>query len=439
MLGSRRRVATTVNVWPGYVDALSALLMLIIFMLLIFTLAQLFLAQTVSDRDSELDSLNIKLSEISSALNVQRQTSQALTEKLTSLRNQYNQGVFYQSSLEQQVAELEKTVDADKETITVQLSEKAQLQHDIIALRQVRAELESQIANLVATLTKRDQNITQLETELDERLTQIGMIRDNSKSLEAKLATQENLTLLAQQEIDKKDFRIEDLVSIVSEAEEALTSEKVLTASAYANVRLLSQQIDTLKNQLDSISQALKLEEQKSAGQQVELTDLGQRLNTLLAERVNELEKYRSEFFGRLRQVLIENPDIRVEGDRFLLPSELLFASASATLGELGKQELDKLAQTLNEISQAIPSDINWILRIDGHTDQLSINTPRFPSNWELSSARAVAVVRYLIQKGVSPDRMTAAGFGEFHPVDPGQTAEAYQRNRRIELKLTKR
>lgn len=439
MIGSRRRVITTVNIWPGWVDALSALLMLIIFMLLIFTLAQAFLALTVSDQDTELDRLNTRLSEISNALLLQRQTNQTLTEKLTSLRNQYNQGVFYQEALKEQVAELENIVAADKQTITVQLNEKAQLQHDIIALREVRADLESRIANLVGAVTDRDQSIEQLETELDKRLSEIGMIRDNSKSLQAKLAEQQNLTMLAQEEIDKKEFRIQDLVTIVSDAEEALSKEKKLSASAYANVKHLSQQVDSLKNQLDSISQALQLEEQKTAGQQAELADLGQRLNTLLAKRVNELETYRSEFFGRLRQVLVENPNIRIQGDRFLLPSELFFASASAILGEQGKQELNKLAQILNEITLTIPGDINWILRIDGHTDQLPINTQRFPSNWELSTARAVAVVRYLVQQGVSPKRMTAAGFGEYHPVDPDQSTAAYQRNRRIELKLTRR
>ncbi len=439
MLGSRRRIVTKINIWPGFVDALSALLMLVIFMLLIFTLAQAFLALTVSDRDTELDRLNARLSEISSALLLQQKTNQALSEKVASLRNQYNQGIFYQDALKEQIAELEKIVETDKETITVQLSEKAQLQHDIIALREVRADLELRIANLVGVIADRDQNIVQLETELDKRLTEIGMIRDNNKSLQAKLAAQENVTMLAQKEINRKEFRIQDLVTIVSDAEEALSTEKKLSASAQANVKRLSLQIDDLKNQLDVISQALQLEERKTAGQQAELADLGQRLNTLLAQRVNELESYRSEFFGRLRQVLIENPNIRIEGDRFLLPSELFFASASATLGEQGKQELNKLAQILNEISLAIPDDINWILRIDGHTDRRPINSQRFPSNWELSTARAVAVVRYLVQQGVPPKRMTAAGFGEFHPVDSGQSAAAFQRNRRIELKLTGR
>jgi chemotaxis protein MotB len=439
MLGSQRRTATAVNVWPGYVDALSALLMLVIFMLLIFTVAQVFLAQTLSSRESELDLLNVKLAEISNALQVQRNTNQSLSEKLSVLRNQYAQGEFFQNMLEQKVAELEKIVTADKEAISIQLSELAQLQQDIVALKQVRKDLENDVASLASTLKIQDQNIEQLETGLENRLALIGTLRDNSQALQAKLASQQNMTMLAQKDIEQKEFLIQDLVAIVGEGKEALRDEKKLSASAYADVKNLSAQIDALKNKLNSISSALRLEEKKTASQETQMANLGQRLNTLLAERVNELEQYRSDFFGRLRQVLVKSPDIRIEGDRFLLPSALFFASASATLGKRGKQELNKLAQTLNEISVAIPGDINWILRIDGHTDQLPISTLRFPSNWELSTARAVSVVRYLTEQGIAPKRMTAAGFGEFHPVDPGQSEAAYQRNRRIELKLTER
>ena len=226
MLGSRRRVATVVNVWPGYVDALSALLMLIIFMLLIFTVAQIFLAQTVSSREAELDLLNLKLSEISDALQVQRNTNQSLSERLSILRNQYTQGVFFQNALKEQIAELEKTVNADKQTISVQLSELAQLEHDIIALRQVRKDLEANVATLASKLENQDQNIYELETELDNRLAQIGTLRDNSKSLQAKLASQETMTMLAQKDIEKKEFRIQDLVAIVGEGKEALEKEK---------------------------------------------------------------------------------------------------------------------------------------------------------------------------------------------------------------------
>ena len=439
MLGSRRRVTTTVNVWPGYVDALAALILLIIFMLLVFTVAQIFLADTVSSRDAELVRLNDKLSEISAALLVQQNTNEALSERLSVLRNQLTQRTFLENALKEQIAKLEETVSADRQTISVQLGELAQLEHDIIALKQVRRDLEAEVASLAGTLKSQDENVERLETELDDRLAEIGTLRDNSKALQARLESQENLTLLAQEEIEEKEFRIQDLVAIVEEGKEALRDEKELSASAYADVKRLSQQIDSLKNDLSSISSALRLEEQKTASQEAQLENLGQRLNTLLAERVNELEQYRSDFFGRLRQVLVKSPDIRIEGDRFLLPSALFFVSASAMLGEQGKNELDKIARTLNEISAAIPGDINWILRVDGHTDPLPIQTQRFPSNWELSTARAVSVVRYLAEQGIPPGRMTAAGFGEFHPVDPGQSEAAYQRNRRIELKLTRR
>jgi len=183
----------------------------------------------------------------------------------------------------------------------------------------------------------------------------------------------------------------------------------------------------------------LKLAEEKSQGQALEISDLGKRLNVLLAEQVNELEKYRSEFFGTLRKVLGQNPNIRVVGDRFVFPSELLFDSGSATLGREGKRELAKLAITLDGIASKIPSDVSWILRVDGHTDRQPISTEKFPSNWELSTARAVSVVRYLASQGIHAKRLAATGFGQYHPVDRSETAEAYQRNRRIEIKLTDR
>lgn len=439
MLGSRRRSSSNVNVWPGYVDALSALLLLVIFMLLIFTLAQVFLAETVSDRDAELNRLNARLSEITDALRLQRSTNEDLQERLTSLRAQYNQSVQRQAGLEEQVAALEETVEADKETIKVQLSEKASLQQDIVALREVRAELEREIASLVASLDQRESDIDRLETELESREALVGSLRDRTKSLESRLADEQERTLLAQEEIEAKETRIEDLVAIAAEGEEALAEEKRLSARAQAEIERLSQQIDDLHNQLNIISQALQIEKETTASQEAELADLGERINTLLAQRVNELERYRSDFFGRLREVLVNNPNIRVEGDRFLLPSELFFGSASATLGEQGKEELDKLARTLTDIADEIPDDINWILRIDGHTDRRPISTERFPSNWELSTARAVSVVRYLADQGIPPERMAAAGFGEFHPIDPAFTEAALQRNRRIEIKLTNR
>lgn len=439
MLGSRRRSSSNINAWPGYVDALSALLLLVIFMLLIFTLAQVFLAETVSDRDEELTRLNARLAEISDALRIQRATNEDLTQRLTTLRSQYNQSLQMQEGLEEQIAALEETISADRETIEVQLREKASLQQDIVALRQLRADLEQELAVVVATLSLREADIDRLQSELSSREALVGSLRDRTQALEARLADEQERTLLAQRQIEQREFRIEDLVAIVEEGERALEEERELSASARADVRRLSQQIEDLQTQLGIISAALRLEEDRTAQQETELEDLGQRLNTLLAQRVSELEQYRSEFFGRLRQVLIDNPNIRIEGDRFLLPSELFFDSGSATLNAAGQSELDKLADTLSSIAVNIPDDLEWILRIDGHTDVRPISTERFPSNWELSTARAVAVVRYLSGQGIAPDRMAAAGFGEHHPIDDRQTEAAYALNRRIEVKLTNR
>lgn len=439
MLGSRRRSSSNINAWPGYVDALSALLLLVIFMLLIFTLAQVFLAETVSDRDQELNRLNARLAEISDALRIQRASNEELTQRLTTLRSQYNQSLQIQQGLEEQIAALEQTISTDRETIEVQLREKASLQQDIVALRQLRADLEQELAVVVATLSLREADIDRLQSELSSREALVGSLRDRTQALEARLADEQERTLLAQRQIEQREFRIEDLVAIVEEGERALEEERELSASARADVRRLSQQIEDLQTQLSMISAALRLEEERTALQETQLDDLGQRLNTLLAQRVTELEQYRSEFFGRLRQVLSENPNIRIEGDRFLLPSELFFDSGSANLNPEGQSELNKLAETLLEIAAQIPEDLEWILRIDGHTDIRPISTERFPSNWELSTARAVSVVRYLASQGIASDRMAAAGFGEHHPIDDRETEEAFALNRRIEIKLTNR
>jgi chemotaxis protein MotB len=338
MIGSKRRSRSTINVWPGYVDALSALLMLIIFMLLIYVVSQLYLSQTLSDRDTELARLNSRLQEISRMLGLEQDQTQALEQAMSSLQGEYGE------TLEE------------------------------------NAELSEALA--------------------DER---------------------------------------ENLLEQQYNADAELSQEERLTESQRAIILQLSNQITALQDQLSRITAALRLQEEVTDEKEAELKEVGKRLNTLLAERVNELERYQSEFFGRLRQILQDNENIRVVGDRFLLPSELLFASGSASLGPSGRQELDKLARVLLDVVSAIPDDIDWILRIDGHTDRIPINTAEFPSNWELSTARAVSVVRYLGSQGVPERRMVAAGFGEFFPVAAGNTPEALQQNRRIEVKLTDR
>ncbi len=216
-----------------------------------------------------------------------------------------------------------------------------------------------------------------------------------------------------------------------------LDAEKQVSLRALAQVEVLNQQIAALRRQLGAIEQALEVSEKKDRDSQSKISDLGQRLNVALAQRVQELSRYRSDFFGRLRAILGNRPDIRVVGDRFVLQSEVFFDTGQSVLKPEGRAELDKIAAVLLEISGKIPQDINWVLRVDGHTDVRPIGGGR--TNWDLSAARAIAVVQYLISKGMPPQRLVAAGFGEFQPIDPGTTEEAYSKNRRIELKLTER
>lgn len=432
MMGSRPRSRSNINVWPGYVDALSALLMLVIFMLLVYVVSQLYLSQTLSDRNAELAQLNNRLAEISLQLGLEKERSTALETEMAAVQNDYSVSLARGERLQDEVAQLVAKVSADREQIQVLLGTQASLQQDIVALRELREKLEQDVAGLTSSLDARDEDVASLDQQL-------GALRDRSQALQAELADERERTLLSQQAIDTKDIRIQDLVAIVEEGEQALDNEQQLTASQRAQINRLSDQIAALQDQLNQINAALRLQEGLTATKDAELAELGRRLNTLLAQRVNELERYQSEFFGRLRDILKANENVRIVGDRFLLPSELLFASGSARLGQSGQAELDKLAGVLLDVVATIPKDIDWILRIDGHTDRVPINTLAFPSNWELSTARAVAVVRYLADQGVPENRMAAAGFGEFFPVATGSSEQALQQNRRIEIKLTDR
>ena len=446
MLVSPRRVRSSINVWPGYVDALSALLMLVIFTLLIFTLAQLFLSEILSNRDRELADLNARLSEISSLLGLEQERNSQLEDKIGRISEQYSLSLEKQYELFGQVEKLNAISEDDKQRIELQLRNIASLQQDIDTLQQLRQELEREVGAMSLTLAGREQEILSLQgsnqsmnDQLASKELQLGTLRDRSKALQARLADEEERTLLAQVAIAGKEIRIEELYGLVAAGKEALAEEKQLSFNARTQIDMLNRQIAALREQLQLIGQALKLEEEKGLQQKTQLADLGKRLNLLLAERVSKLERYRSEFFGRLREVLGDNPNIRVSGDRFVLPSELLFASGSDALGAAGKAGLLALAATLRDISSKIPQEVNWILRVDGHTDRQPISTERFPSNWELSTARAVSVVRFLAQQGIPQERMAATGFGEFHPVEPADNVQAFQKNRRIEIKLTDR
>lgn len=425
MASNSRHSRESVSIWPGYVDVLSALIMIIIFVLLIFTLSQFILSTILTDQNSELEDLHLRIAEISGLLGLEQETNAAMTETIETLSMEIEALTVDRSNLQGELDSLTEKRIEDREVIELQLRTIASLQQDIQSLRTLRQKLENQIAETASALS-REQNLTK-------------SLRDRSKALEAQLADEQEKTVLAQKDIDQRDIRIQALSALIGEQQQALDNQRTLTADARAEVALLNQKINQLSEQLTEIGEALKLSELEREEQKEQISDLGKRLNIELARKVNDLERYRSEFFGRLREIIADNPMVRIEGDRFLLQAELLFPSGTADLSDQGKGELQELAAVFKEISAGIPDDLQWILRVDGHTDRVPINTGMYPSNWELSTARAVSVVRFLASQGIPETRMAATGFSKFHPIDPADSAQAYRKNRRIEIKLTSR
>ncbi len=413
------------NVWPGYVDALSALLMVVIFLVLIFSVVQFMLSQVLSGQESELALLQQKVHELSTQLGLEEQQNREMAANVSEMSLVISALTNTRTMLYGQVEEMETAAGQDKAEIEQQLLLIGSLHEDINSLRQLRLDLENRISGLAVNLQVSN--------------TEIGSLRDRSKALEDRLADSQERTLLAQKTIADKKIRIQALTALIGEQDKALKEERNLSADARAQIAQLNQSIAVLQARLEAVSRALDLVNNENDTKNTRIKDLGKRLNLALARRVNELESYRSDFFGRLRTVLGDNPLIRIEGDRFVFQAELLFSSGSATLEKEGIRHLSQLAATLNELAGRIPKEIDWILRIDGHTDRVPVTSGRFASNWELSTARAVSVVRFLAGQGIAERHMAAAGFSKFHPLDSSNTPEAYRKNRRIEIKLTSR
>jgi chemotaxis protein MotB len=335
--GSRRPV----DYWPGFVDALSTLLLAIMFLLSVFVIAQFLLSRELSGQDTVLQQLNSQIAELNQLLALERSSS---------------------------------------------------------------SDFQDEIAALQASLQSAENERSRLQSALD------------SGAGGAAAA----------------DARIGDLQGQVE-------SEQQISEAARNQVALLNQQLSALRQQIAALEQALDASEARDQESQTQIADLGRRLNVALAQRVQELNRYRSDFFGRLREILSDRDNIRIVGDRFVFQSEVLFPSGSDVLQSIGEEELAKLAQAIVELNGEIPSDIDWIIRVDGHTDNVPISGGRFSDNWQLSTERAGAVVKYLITQGVPANRLAATGFGEYQPLEEGNSPEARDRNRRIEFKLTER
>ncbi len=474
MAVGRTRQHSGADIWPGFVDALAAVLIIVIFLLMVFTLAQYFLSEILSGRDRALDRLNQQVAQLTEMLSLEQAETSELKNSLSRLTLQLGTLTAERNRLSSQLAvllperdmltnrvaaltserdalkvastrsaaELEdayKTISADREKIELQLRSIASIERDIAALREVRDALEKKVAALDDSLQAQSREVAALKDSLESRTREVGALRDRSTELVAEIASAEERTRLAQRDIDERDVRLRDLGARASMAEEALSAEQIVSRQAREQVSLLNLQIAALRQQLARIEAALEVSEREAKEKGVQIVNLSQRLNAALASKVQELASFRSEFFGRLRKALGNRSDVRIVGDRFVFQSEVLFPSGAATLQPGGRNQIDKLAQTIKELSVKIPTDINWVLRVDGHTDRIPISTPAYPSNWELSTGRAVAVVKYLIKRGVPAGRLAATGFGEFQPIDLGNTIAAFRRNRRIEFKLTQR
>lgn len=584
MASRRRRSVNGVSYWPGFVDILSSMLLVIIFLLSVFMLAQFFLSREVTGRDTALDQLRSRLAELTELLALEESNTKSLQASLSGLAEGldtsdsemdrlsglYDELTLKNSDLEQRIVVLQDELKTERGGKTAALAAFEQRQQIIIDLRseqerqalvleslnrdvdEARARAEADRiakAEALARAAASDSLIVDLRTDAEKRESLLAALtadldveKTTRASLEAELENQKLLVVdlrgradaaevsardiaenlasekealealreriradaarreeeaaqsgaaarrlvvlrddlkkaRASREAAEKDLKRqrEELVVLRSKVEQAelqsqhatadleeqrqividlrtksgsaasrvaslktaLETEGAARRGALDQIELLNLQLNQLRRQLSVLEAALEASESRDTEQKTQIADLGRRLNVALAAKVQELSRYRSEFFGRLREILSQRSDIRVVGDRFVFQSEVLFGSGSARLNPEGLAELHKLAAAIIQLEYEIPPEINWVLRVDGHTDQRPISTFQFKSNWELSSARAISVVQFLISKGVNPSHLVAAGFGEFQPIDGRNNPEAFRKNRRIELKLT--
>ena len=432
MRGSDRRNRSSVNIWPGFVDALAAVLLAFVFVLLLFVVSQLYLSSQLTDRNQALESLRAELSEMADTLSMERDRRTRLEEQVSGLYEELHATLSQRDEAREALELTREELEAAREQVRIgeadleaSLVEIASLQQDISALRAVRDDLESRVG--------------ELEASLDETRDELGAIRDRNRELEARLADAQERTRLAQEKIETRDMRIRDLAAEIEDRQAAIEQEQQLTADAEARIDSLRQQVQALRDQISSLAESLQLEEETVAEQKARIDTLVERLNVALAEEVEELSDYRSEFFGRLREVLGDIDEIEIVGDRFRFQSELFFETASADIGADGEARLEQVALILRRIADRIPPEIDWVLQVEGHTDRRPISTAEFPSNWELSTARAQSILYFLIDQGIPPRRLAAVGYGEYQPLAEGDDPEDLARNRRIELRLSNR
>ena len=394
-LGGARRPEN--YTWPGFVDALATLLMVIIFVLLVFVLIQVNLAYRVAGQDATMNDMRAQIVSLGDLLNLERKANDELKDELAGI-----------SSL------LDATTNE-------------------------RDSLVTQLANATATLSLRDSEIRQLtaiQAQTEESLEAARQtIAERVAALEAiELTLAEAQAKLMESEVEIADAAARNVSSLAR-----ISELETKNAASRAEVAQMTNAVTALRLRIEELTSLLAEKEAQAARDKIAIASLGKSLNNALASRVQELQRFRSEFFGRLREVLRGRDDVRIVGDRFVFQSEVLFAQGAASLGPEGEEKLGQLAVALNQIAAEIPDDIDWILQVEGHTDDIPVRAGRFADNWDLSTERALSVVRFLAESGLPANRLAAAGYGEFQPLDDAGSDEARRRNRRIEMKLTQR
>ena len=369
--------------WPGFVDALATLLMVIIFVLMVFVLIQVNLAYRVSGQDATLGEMRQQLASLGELLNIERRASADLAANLAQITNQLN------------------TSNANRDELQAQLA----------SVQAAIAVRNNEIARLAAKQADSEAALAAARSSLEERLGALQLA-------EGQLAMAQAQNQSAANKID------------------ALHAE---TTASKAQIAQMTGALAALRLRLEELTSLLAEKDRQATRDKVAIASLGRSLNNALASRVQELQRFRSEFFGRLRDVLKGRDDVQIVGDRFVFQSEVLFAQGQAEIAAEGQDQLAKLAITLADIATKIPEDINWVLQVDGHTDDVPIRAGRYADNWDLSTERALSVVRFLNQQGLPANRLAAAGYGEFQPLDATDNDDARRKNRRIELKITQR
>ena len=380
-LGSARRADS--YTWPGFVDALATLLMVIIFVVLVFVLIQVNLAYRVAGQDATLNDMRAQIADLGALLNIERKQSADLSAELDRITSQL------------------LSAEANRDTLASQVA----------GMTDIRDSLSADLVSATTRLGLKEAELARLRAENAATMS----------DLETARAT------------------LQDRVAALAEATARIGGLEDETAASRAEVVQMANAMTALRQRIEQLTALLAEKDAQAARDKVAIASLGKSLNNALASRVQELQRFRSEFFGRLSEVLKGREDVRIVGDRFVFQSEVLFAQGDASIGPAGQQQLAELAVVLNQIATEIPSDIDWVLQVEGHTDDIPVRAGRFADNWDLSTERALSVVRFLAEKGLEARRLAAAGYGEFQPLDISGSDTARRRNRRIEIKLTQR